>query len=41
MPKFLTSPLAKTVLTIVGVIIVLKIVSPYTAKIPVVGKYLA
>jgi len=27
-------------LTVVGVIIVLKLLSPYTSKIPVVGNYL-
>lgn len=36
-----SNPIVKTTLTVLGVIIVLKIASPWTAKIPVVGKWLA
>ena len=39
--KFLQSPLAKTVLTIVATVIVWRLVSPYLAKLPVVGPYLS
>jgi hypothetical protein len=39
--KILSSPLAKTVLTIVAVIVVLRMTSKWTSKIPVVGQYLA
>ena len=38
--KFLSSPLAKTVLTIVAVVLVWNILSPYLVKIPVIGPYL-
>lgn len=35
------NPIVQTALVVVGVIIVLKFASPYTAKIPVIGKFLA
>jgi hypothetical protein len=38
--KILNHPILKTALVVVGVIIVLGIARPYTAKLPVVGKYL-
>ena len=34
------TPIVKTILTVVGVIVVLNIVRPWTSKIPVVGDYL-
>ena len=38
--KWLQSPIVKTVLTIVAVIVALNILRPYTQKIPVVGQYI-
>lgn len=33
-------PIVQAVITVVCVIVVLKLISPFTAKIPVVGQYL-
>jgi len=38
--SFLKSPLAKSIGLIVLVIVVMKLASPYTSRVPVVGGYL-
>lgn len=39
--KYLSNPIVQGVLTVVVTVAALKVLSPYTAKIPFIGKYLA
>ena len=39
--KFLKNPIVQTALVVVGVIVVLGFLKPYTSKIPVIGQYLS
>ena len=38
--KILNHPIVKTALVVVGVIVLLGFLRPYTSKLPVVGQYL-